>query len=257
MDKLDNPARRLHVLYTAFEKHGGRHSDQNKTASRTAWAAALGLDEVADLSELLAQFGVVVGMPTVIRQRIAELPDSEDRDLLASHLTKFEHVFSTCGLHRPVREYRKTVGAHQMESLLHIGVALDRHGARELTIPDDDVVRLQAQVAELFDEVRVSDLDDDLRTFVLRHLERIERALRRVQVEGVQGLREALEVFAAEVVLEDQASDGGRLRTFLNSSAGVGSKLAALANGILAVIRLAEYAPGIADAVQRMLPPGS
>ena len=256
MDKLDNPARRLHALYTAFEKHGGRRSDQNKTVARSAWAAALGLDEEEELPELLAQFGVIVGMPTIVRQRIAELPNDEDRDLLASHLNKFEHVFSSCGLHKPVREYRRSVGAHQIESLLHIGVALDRHGARELSIADDDLARLQAQVAELFDEVRQGDLDPDLRAFVLRHLERIERALRRVQVEGVQGLREALEVLAAEVIVEDHAPDGGRFREFLNNTVGIGAKLSRLASSILTLIHLGEYAPGITEAVQQMLPPG-
>lgn len=256
MEKLDNPARRLHTLYTAFEEHGGPRNEQNKTVARAAWASALDLDSDEDLPELLAQFGVIVGMPTVIRQRIAELPDTEDRDLLSSHLHKFEQAFSTCGLHRPVRDYRKAVGPQQLESLLHIGSALDRHGAHELAIAADEVSRLQEQVAELFEEVRATDLDPDLRTFVLRHLERIERALRRVQVEGVQGLREALEVLAAEIIVEDHAPDGGRIREFLNGTAGVGAKLSKLANSILSLIHLAEYAPGIATAVTKMLPPG-
>lgn len=257
MDKLDNPARRLHAIYTAFEEKGGPRNDQNKKVALSAWAAALDLDEKEELPELLAQFGVVVGMPTIIRQRISELPDAEGRDLLAAHLGKFEHVFSTCGLHRPVREYRRTVGAHQVESLLHIANALDRHGARELSLADDDVAHLLAQVSELFEEVRQqADLEPELRAFILRHLERIERALRRVQVEGVQGLREALEVLAAEVIVEDQAPGGSRFRSLLNSTVGVGAKMSSLASSILALIHLAEYAPGIADAVQRMLPPG-
>lgn len=257
MDSADNPARRLHTLYAAFEKNGGRGTDSNnKTTARTAWASALGLDEKADLPELLAQFGVIVGLPTEVRGRITELPDTENQELLSSHLPKFEQVFSTRGLHGMVRDYRKVIGPHELESLLHISDALQRDGAREVVLDQDELARLHEQIAALFEEVREADLEDELQRFILRHLERIERALRRVQVEGVQGLQEALTVLGAEVIVESHSDSSGRLRAFMERAGTVGNKLSSLANHILVTIRLAEYAPAIANTVQRMLPSG-
>lgn len=257
MDKPDNPARRLHTLYTAFEEHGGRDNDQNKTNAKQAWAEALGLDP-GNLSELLAQFGVIVGMPKVIRDRIEELPANEDQELLSRHLPAFEKVFSSHGIHGRVQAYRKDVTAHQLESLESVAVALDRHGAEELSVDQDEVERLRTEVAAIFEEVRTaSSLDDDLRRFVLDHLHRIERALRRVQVEGVEGLREALQVLVADIVIDQSVSDGKRgLWDFIRETGSAGARLLTVANQLAQLIALASGAPELAAWVRNALPPG-
>lgn len=255
MDTLDNPARRFHRLYSAFEKNGGKNNDRNPTTARDAWGAALGLDPNEELSELLSQFGIIVGMPRVIRERIDVLPDTEDRDLLARHLSKFEQVLSTHALHGKVQAYRRTVTAHQLESIESIAVALDRNGACEPALDEDALESLRTQVTDLFAKVQADEsLPHALRTFTLRHLERLERAIRRVQIEGVAGLNDAVSVFVAEVAADQNAGQPRGVWDYLSSVDGKGAVLLSLVRQAAQFMALARRMPELATWIGHALP---
>ncbi len=259
MERPDNPARRLHKLYTSFEKHGGRGTTNNPTTAKDAWAAALDLKPKEELPELLAQFGVIVGLPKEIRERVKRLPEEEATELLGRHIPKFVRVLADYGIHARVREYRSIITSHEVESLLHIAQALDRQGAHEATVDAERVEKLRAEVATLLADVLDDDnLPPELRRFVLRHLERIERALRRLQVEGIDGLREALNLLAAEVIVDNTRPEEqrGGLWNFVRWTGGVGARLLSIVGQATQIVTLASGAPELVEWIANALTTG-
>lgn len=63
----------------------------------------------------------------------------------------------------------------------------------EKQVPEDDLAGIKSMVGELFDSIRNSDLDDQLKTTLLDLLEGIRQLVAQYEIRGVAALREALE----------------------------------------------------------------
>lgn len=258
-----NPAARLHhVLHELSSR--GEQAKMARILSTLATYKTPTSDGAGDVeptppteAELLQLFGALVALPNEARVAIDRLPgdDSEDLDLLRAPLAPIEQALRQYGLNGLWKQYKTKVTPEVLTGLRHLAQALRRNGYHEDQVVADELARLQEHVADLFEETRTAPhLDEELRRFVLRHLDRIERGIRHYQVEGRPPLEDAVDLFLGDMVRDSGESDRRGLRRFIEEDA-LGRQLLRLLGEVNGALTLAQWTIGAAAGIP--LPPVS
>lgn len=204
-------------------------------------------------AELLQMFGALMALPAEIRVAIRRLPpDLEDLDHLAAPLDTVEQALQQYGAYGPWKQYKQRIDGQVVSELRATAQALRRNGWSDHTVTGDQLATLHRHVAELFDEVRQADLDEDLQRFVLRHLDKIERGIRHYQVEGTPPLEDAVDMFVGDMVRDVGEADRRGVRKFVEEDA-LGRKLMRLIGEVNGIVAFAQWAIDAAAGVP--LPP--
>ena len=142
-------------------------------------------------SALLSAYADVIRLPHEIREGVtAAAPDKADRVL--KHLPSIERAFRGVlhGNWKGVRANLTDAAVHGLEWADDVLSA----ASRENSLNPEAVADLRGKVRSLIDDIAsADDLDDDLRLFLLDHLERVEEALLRARVLGPEAIRRAVE----------------------------------------------------------------
>jgi hypothetical protein len=100
----------------------------------------------------------------------------------------------------------------------------------EHTISERQMEKLQREVRGLFDAIRAAQLDDNVKQYMFRHLELIDRALQEWRFRGAEPLHQAVEGVVGSLVLHQEmyaktnrAAAGKRFWQFLGRVAVVAS----------------------------------
>ena len=251
-----NPAERLHRIMERL----ARGPDQLTMAEvltelSTYVTADQDSEEQSEFTraQLMQMFGALMALPSEIRRAIDRLPrEDEDLDHLRAPLGDVEQMMQKYGLKGNWKQYSTSIDGQTISELRGTAQALRRHGWVDNDVTQEDLARLHREVADLFDKVNSSDLNDDLCRFVLRYLDRIERGIRHYQVEGTPLLEEAIDEFYGEL-LRDHAEEHRRgLRKFIEEE-NLGRELVRLIGEVNGVVQLVQVAIGAGSSLP--LPP--
>lgn len=254
-----NPAERLHRIIAAFSREG----DGTKLSTVLVKLSAPVLvseDEEIDQkqgaisdAQLLQLYGALVALPGDIRVAVDRLPrDTEDVDHLQAPLQHVQSALTKWGLHGLWKNYKTVITPQIISDLKHTAQALRRNGWPDNIVENEPLANLHRQVAELFDEVWKADLNDDLRRFVLRHLDRIERGVRHYQVEGSPPLEDAVDLFIGDMVRDAGEADRRGIRKFVEEDA-LGRRLMRVIGEVNGVLAFAQWTLDAASGIS--LPP--
>jgi hypothetical protein len=117
----------------------------------------------------------------------------------------------------------------------------------ERVVPLEELQELLADVNALFDEVEASSLPDVLKSFILRQLERIRRAIQEFRIRGPERLDEVLRDIMGDLVL-----NADRMReTQAEAEAGEINKLWQI---VVRLANLIQYAPATIKVISAVAP---
>lgn len=196
MENLNNPAGRLLVLLRA-----GRDKKKHNLPAVDVWSDLLNVP-VDDKTRLLREIGRVFQIPALIRSRIEQIP-TVDPIVYLKWLPKLEQAFIVSTLAGPWRgciDYVDDVAIYGIEVCDEL---LSRH-SREKTLPRDQLDNLLRDTESLVHEVADCSIDEDLRQYILKHLEIVDRAIRDYILHGAQPLQEAVEAAVGSLVLNQE-----------------------------------------------------
>lgn len=188
-----NPAARLLDTYSRLDRQ------RAEVALQTSLAAVFGVPE-DDLTSIYDELAVIGDLVKSVRVQV-EAADELDPEVALEHFGEVEAAFATFrNLGQATQAFSQTMqqtGWHTLK----ICNAILRKTAPERTIPEQQLGDLIDNVAAVAEQVRhTADLPDADKNVVLEHLSRIDRVLRNIWLHGTDGLQDALDLMASNVV---------------------------------------------------------
>lgn len=236
--KPSSPAARLLTLLQDAMKIGPN------VRSEDAWRTVLDVDN-GDVSLLLDRLGPLMRLPQEVRAAVVELGDKVSPELLLRWVPQVERSFASTNLDVPWDHFRKNLSRDTLLAVEFCADQLQRL-APEQVIDEDEIAGFLTRVRELQDEVSAStELDEELRQFLMRHLRALEYALQDYRFRGTPALRDAVAMAVGESIL----------RTDLHSrirSSNVASRVWTLVKTLAQVLAFAANVAQITDTVHTL-----
>lgn len=183
---LDNPAGRLYAL---LEEADVPPKGNDSTPVRHRWADVLGIHR-NDLPTLLARLSEVMALPSQVRAAIESVPE-EDKERFLEPIPKIEQAFAKLNLAQQWKQFAEPITQNVMTGLSFCDWLLSK-SSPEPVIGDEQRERIHEEIRDLRDDVRANEEDDDLRRFLLRHLNAMDEALHEYKLSGAPPVEEAI-----------------------------------------------------------------
>lgn len=166
-----------------------------------AWGNVLQVIDSNNVALLLERLAVVIGLPAAIR-REAEQLDLEVAVLL-KRLPDVERAFSNIHLGGQLADFIRPISEATLDNLEVCSSML--HSFRPEVVPgQDELQKLSDSLAELTVEVAESELDPDLRGFLLEHSHQMLRAVEEFRIAGSEPMKRAAQRAVGELVLRPE-----------------------------------------------------
>jgi hypothetical protein len=192
----DNPARRL---FTILSEARGKH-DNSKT--RDVWAEVLGAPK-EDGAELLRKIAALMTLYADTRRAI-ENAKGVDASLLLERFPNVEGAFYAFQLDSNWGNFKGRLDDTTMYSLRVCAHEMARF-APDPEVDRDAMKSLREEISSLRGTVRGSNLSQEMKDFVLRHLDEVIAALDDYRLTGLGGLMAAVERAAGALHLRRNA----------------------------------------------------
>ena len=240
MNQYDNPAGRLDEILKRLKP------ETEKEQVGDVWARALDVPK-ANMALLLKRMGMVHQLPLEIRQAVGGLHLAEPNKLLW-FMPKLEQALAVTNFRAP---FQTTVGQHLgadvRNGLGALSAVLSGYGAgASVAFDPEELKELRDQIVNLIDDVRESDLPEDLRHFVLEQLDDVLDAIQDYWIAGVEPVRDAVQKAVGATVLTDGESRRLEKRP-------LGKRFLEILHIAIAVVSLASNSLELADAAEPIL----
>lgn len=192
-------AARLHGILTAMSTQRADRPLLN------VWAHALGVDP-ADKARLLERVALVGHLVAETRDDITQRLPSRRVPWFLEKYPLIEQLVDEVQFTVTWNAVADRVNPVVLDRLWSAHLALDAvPAAAPKTLPADTVARFRARAEELLAEVLAADLPQPLRRLVVDHLEALRRALLMYELEGIEGLEQAV-TFAMGMGMRESAA---------------------------------------------------
>jgi hypothetical protein len=184
----DNPAGRLYsLLQKAAEAEG---------PSREKWRAAFGIsadDYPSGEFETISNLVELVKLVDDVEAALLQVDEGSEVTPFLAVLTDIKDVLMRKSLRAVDAPFDRDEGINKhMLSLLGLASQLLSSRHLEPLVHEEDLAAIQVDVRHLFEEVKESHIDSDLRLYILNSLHQIDDAIQRFRIFGVKGLQDAL-----------------------------------------------------------------
>lgn len=221
-----------------------------------AWAQVFGLewpDQYAEVSHRLAD---VLGLPAQIEAEIRAVPD-EDHELLLEQMPGLASALSQSqNLNAVLQNICQDITNEMRYGLKMCASVLDRKRRERIIEPSDDAA-IRDLLTSLEDEIRQSsDLDAELRLFLLRQVRDMREALDRVAIVGIAALEDSFDRLHGALLRRPDVVQG------IQQEPAVGEKFARLLARVVLVLTVTGQLLALPAQVTQMLdavqgqPPG-
>lgn len=194
-----NPAARLHRILTRAQRTIDLSRDDKARPALGVWTEVFEIDEQATDEPLYMQ---VVSRLLQLRKLIRETEESlrEIENLPEMYFRPFPRIrslpdASLMALSTDIRLHVRAITEGDLTVLEFCSARLNEL-QKEPIVNEAELQEIAHDVSVLFDEVKTSNLDAELKTFILDGLEAIRRAIFEYRIRGPKRLNEAL----AEIV---------------------------------------------------------
>jgi hypothetical protein len=195
MNELENPAKRLYTLLSVAKKQDG------KKRVGEVWAFVLGI-EASNQGELLVGIADVIHLVDKVKRSITSLDDA-NHGLLLERFGNVETLFANLNLNQTWEHGQRYLDETTMYSLRVCSDVLSRDiGNKEISV--EELQKLQSDVEDLLNTVLSTDFDAELRSVLIENLEAIRRSIIGYRINGVDGMRQALEKSLGAVFLNQK-----------------------------------------------------
>ena len=192
-DVPNNPASRLHALLESMHDHKGSAFD--------AWCTALTLpsDDPYQLFDHVAELRRVPGQADDAIRSIPDLPHDE---LLIWHPPLATLIGSSfANTAQAWRDLEAPVTGAHLHSLKICAGILATHRP-EPVLPRADIDAIHEDVWQLRKTILASDLERDVKDFLLRQLADLDQALQSYRVRGIEALATGIEELSGRVLAQ-------------------------------------------------------
>jgi hypothetical protein len=206
--KVNNPAGRLLRVLTSLKAQGG------STRLSDAWRAILRIKIASSEDhnfEFFRRYGLLLALPARARAAILSVPDL-DREMYLTWVPRLEAAFMGCGLNAQVSGFLASFDESSHQALAFGAELLSRVQA-EKTVDQDELSKIAQQVEELRRDTTQSDIDEDLKIYVLEGLADIASAIEEYELEGMTSLERGLAVVLGSLEMKRAQSANWREST--------------------------------------------
>ena len=194
MKQSDNPARRLHsLLADALTKNPNEQT-------RKVWASVFSISEKEAAGRVFYDLGLLHHLTYAIEDRIRRIPDI-NIELFLRAIPAVRLALSPIQMNASFGETAgKHLNAGTMTALEFAAneLAKDHH---EDPIPPEDLTAIRDQALQLLEDVRIADIDSDLRTLLMDLLVTMIRCVDEYRIRGAAGLRDVVAFSVGQFIL--------------------------------------------------------
>lgn len=183
---LNNPAGRLHY----WLQRGSARNHGNSAMGE--WCAAFGLDhnKVADRVQCMRRGAMLMRLATEVRREAEQLPGIYHPAVMLQHFGEIEgalDIFTILPGQQMGRMFEQIQGTG-WQSLRLLDAMLSTHRPESVVEPDA-IRKILAQVGSLIDEILAdSDLETDLRRYIVARLRDVQNVLTDALITGAPGV---------------------------------------------------------------------
>ncbi|SBS32077.1 hypothetical protein MAQ5080_02159 [Marinomonas aquimarina] len=209
MNNLDmnNPALRLHDI---LEK-GMKHDPRQKT--KDVWKSIL---EVEDDFHL---FGKISAVQLLVTEIVCsfERYDPVNYKRYCSWLPQLETAFNQQNLNGDWNTFKSFINQNTLDGISTSALAMS-HFSNSKKVSEENLLSLRKHTNCLIEELKSSDLESDIRLFILDHLYSILRALDEYKIKGPEYLIEKIERAAGSAAIKanTQQIPKAKFHSFMN-----------------------------------------
>jgi len=188
MVEMDNPAGRLHAVFSVLQSRSADNSDDQ---TGTILSELFGLTYPKDAPWILERLAPIVRLPAQIRREVGQLPF--DGTAFLGRVHEFEDALGRIYLPQVARDLVSGITDAGMESLEACSNMLHQHRAERLPSAEE-TAEMRASIVELLDGLADSGaVDEQVETFLSGHLVDMLRALDELRLVGPKALEAALQ----------------------------------------------------------------
>ena len=200
----DNPADRLlHILKAGKQLHASYNC-------RKAWCQLLDVDDINDHSLLMSRLGKVMALPDGIVTML-DSHDGIEPEVYQHWVTKLDAGFTNQSLTGTWESFIKYIDSHTMASLALTSTLLKVTSKRTL-IDEESLKETTAKLNSLLSEVADSELEDGVKLYVVKSLQKIITALNEYKITGSAPILETIEASFGHAIVDE------KFRESMNSS---------------------------------------
>ena len=241
MSNNENPASRLLSILTEARSMG----DNKKT--REVWGKVLGVNP-NDNSLLLPTFAKFLLLIQETRKSI-EAVEELNKELYLKPIAKIETTFRYINFEENWQRLKRELDDVTMAQLEFCADRLNSYVSVRSIAPEE-LARLLEEVNKLIADVIETNIEADLKSFVVRGLEEIRRAIIEYRISGLEGLRRALELNLGAILFN-------RDRVQRNKQKKSVKAYLELVYLVVKTVSIALEFPQLTDGVIQMLSPGN
>jgi hypothetical protein len=175
MENANNPASRLHEILSKLV----RIPKTNPCAISFAMILAVPPNNALLLFERIARMAALAQRA---REQVLASGDP-DVDYFLKWLPQVETAFSTLALPGALAGFTDRIDPVTLERIQFCGIMLSRR-SREPQLIKEELAHLSQEIEQMIGEVKESQIDEDVRRYMLRHLSLISEALREYDLFG-------------------------------------------------------------------------
>lgn len=196
MSKSNNPASRLYELLK-----NARGMGQDKPI-REVWATVAGISP-SDYPRVLRFVADLIILSQEAKGAIENL-ENVDHDIYLSPFKNVEQALARINLDDRWESFSRYLDEPTMVSLSFCADTLSRSSSNGL-IPNEELDSLLLDIEQVLEQIINLELPDELRMFLVEHLEQMRAAVLSYRIFGNEGLRRALESVLGATILNQEA----------------------------------------------------
>lgn len=181
MSTPNNAAGRLHLILQRAKSMG----DRVREPSITIWPQVLlcASDTPRDL--LFARIARVQELPSTVNAQMHKVPDLEGIDDYTCWVADLTKSLRRNNLDEPLEHFINSANEANMALIRHCDRVLQKHFP-EATLTKQELQALRNAAQQLVSEINQSSLDEQLKEYMLYHLDLVDRAIDDYHVVGIE-----------------------------------------------------------------------
>lgn len=213
----------------------------NNVNCREAWSKLLG---VKDNSELYYRLGIVMGMPIILAQEVEDLFPAQKKPVNYIK-NRLNSAFNAQNLNGQWNSFIHPIDDHTITYLEILADLLETQNRNKL-LDDEDVNRVLENLQSVCDEVISTNMDSDLKKYLLRKIRSLISSIEEYQLTGINNIVDSLDSSIGHLVTNKNYRD------FVQDT-DLGKKVMDAISLTASIITVAIGAPEIAYSLNLLL----
>jgi len=218
---------------------------QQNTKCIDAWAKILNTSP-NDKPLLFKRLGSVMALPSQIKEVVLNTEGISDTKPYLNWLSPINNAFTHQNLSAQWETFIKYIDQHTINYLSMTTDMLNLQKP-EPTLKDDQLTELKTNFIDIEKEINESDLDIDLKNFMLKRIKDILNALDEYKFNGIEPISDAINITIGQIVINNDIANKSKENS-------IAKKFWELIVDASVIVTLATGVPQIENNVQNLLP---